>query len=170
MYKDVVGYEGKYKVSSDGLVLSVRTGKILKPIKMKSGYCYVHLCDGKCNTKLCKLHRVVAKAFIPNPNNLPQINHINGNKSDNRVENLEWCDAYHNMRHAINSGIMNTLGENNPSAKLTYNNVKYIRNTYVRGSSVFGTTALAKQFGVSNVLISKIVRGELWNNRKEGDV
>ena len=170
IYKDIVGYEGKYKVSDDGNVLSVRTGKLLSKIKMKSGYYYVHLCDGVHHTKLCKLHRVVAQAFIPNPNKLPQVNHKNGDKSDNSVDNLEWCDAFHNMQHAINTGLFNVVGEHNPSAKLNYNDVKHIREIYVKGSRKFGTNALAKEYNVSNVLIGKIVRYEIWKDRKKGDI
>lgn len=97
---DVVGYEGRYKVSNYGNVRSENwknTGvaKNLFLKKHNRGYLQVELMDkGKAKTYL--VHRIVAQAFIPNPNNLPQVNHINEDKTDNRVENLEWCTQREN--------------------------------------------------------------------------
>lgn len=103
IWKDITGYEGLYQISSEGRVKSLnynRTGKekILKAILDKYGYCFVILCK---NNKIKKysIHRLVAQAFIPNPDNLPQVNHINENKTDNRVENLEWCTAEYNHNY-----------------------------------------------------------------------
>lgn len=92
----IKGYEN-YSVSSEGRVRNDRTGKVLKCIYSGTGYCVVNLWD---KTPKCKtIHRLVAQAFIPNPDNLPQVNHINEDKSDNRVENLEWCTPKHNANH-----------------------------------------------------------------------
>ena len=165
--KNVVGYEGRYVVDDCGNVFSVKSNKYIAPIAMPSGYVYVHLFNGDGKGKLMRLHRVVAEAFIDNPCGLDQVNHINGDKADNKATNLEWCSQGENMAHAIRTGLFKVSGEDNPSAKLTWNTVKEIRREYVRGDRENGTRALGVKHGVSNVMISKIVRGECW---KEGDV
>ena len=174
--KDVCGYEGLYKVDENGNVFSVRNNKLLKRMMFPSGYEYVHLCNGKGKTKLFRVHRLVAEAFIPNPNDLPQVNHKDGNKLNNSVENLEWCTNLENMRHSVETGLRNIKGENNPSAKLTVKDVINIRKEYIPKSKEFGTVALARKYGVTNVMIGKIIRNECWIDpekslhRKAGDV
>ena len=113
IFKDVKGYEGLYQISNVGNVKSLgndktKKEKILKPAKNHKGYLFVGLCkQGK--QKNHYIHRLVAQAFIDNPNNLEQINHKNEIKTDNRVENLEWCTpkqnnnyGTHNQRSAAN--------------------------------------------------------------------
>lgn len=96
-YKDIKGFEGIYQISNYGNVISLKRGtpKALSLQTDQKGYLSVKLYNGS-NYKRYKIHRLVAESFIPNPNNYPQINHINENKSDNRVENLEWCDNKYN--------------------------------------------------------------------------
>lgn len=97
-FRDVVGYEDLYEVSNEGRVRNKNTGKVRKPHK-NSGYLVVILYkDGK--QKNCLVHRLVAKAFISNPNNYPQVNHIDENKLNNNVENLEWCSAQYNTEYS----------------------------------------------------------------------
>ena len=160
--KDVCGYEGLYKVDENGNVFSVRNNKLLKRMMFPSGYEYVHLCNGKGKTKLFRVHRLVAETFIPNPNNLPEVNHKDGDKLNNNVKNLEWCTNLENMRHSVETGLRNIKGENNPSAKLTVKDVINIRKEYIPKSKEFGTVALARKYGVSNVMIGKIIRYECW--------
>ena len=174
--KDVCGYEGLYKVDENGNVFSVRNNKLLKRMMFPSGYEYVHLCNGKGKTKLFRVHRLVAETFIPNPNNLPEVNHKDGDKLNNNVKNLEWCTNLENMRHSVETGLRNVKGENNPSAKLTVKDVINIRKEYIPKSKEFGTVALARKYGVTNVMIGKIIRNECWIDpekslhRKAGDV
>lgn len=110
IWKDIAGYEGLYQVSNLGRVksldkyipfngtISLRKGKILKQKTNKYGYKCLRLFKNGCGKWLIA-HRIVAQAFIPNPNNLPQVNHKDENKSNNLVENLEWCDAKYNMNY-----------------------------------------------------------------------
>lgn len=93
----ISGYDN-YSVSNKGRVRNDKSGRILKPRVGTSGYLQVNPCkDGKSQNK--SVHRLVAEAFIPNPKGLSEVNHINEDKTDNRVENLEWCDRQHNVHH-----------------------------------------------------------------------
>ena len=96
--KDVKGYEGLYAVTSCGKVWSYKNKKFLKPMTYKNGYLYVNLHKDK-KIKHCYIHRLVAMAYIPNPENLPQINHKDENKANNCLQNLEWCDAKYNINY-----------------------------------------------------------------------
>ena len=107
IWRPVVGYEGLYELSSYGRVRSLdrydnrnrfRKGHIMKQSYCSKGYLTIDLClNGK--VKKCLVHRLVAEAFLPNPDNLPQVNHKNEVKSDNCVDNLEWCDAKYNLNY-----------------------------------------------------------------------
>lgn len=94
LWKDVKGYEGIYQVSNMGNVKNVLKDRVLKPA-IKRGYYQIGL-RNKGTRKFYQLHRLVAQAFIPNNNNLPQVNHIDENKLNNHVANLEWCTASYN--------------------------------------------------------------------------
>ena len=102
-WRDVVGYEGRYQVSSMGRVKSlVRKGRkrerILKPAFNGCGYLIVNLCAGG-KRKMLRVHRLVCEAFHENHDDKPYVNHINENKTDNRAVNLEWCTAKENCNH-----------------------------------------------------------------------
>lgn len=115
-WRPVKGYEGLYEVSNLGQVRSFYSGeaKILKPYVDKDGYLCVHLHkNGKGYAK--KVHRLVASAFIPNIGDKPQVNHIDGDKTNNTVDNLEWVTSKENMHHAWETGLCKALkGENHP--------------------------------------------------------
>lgn len=97
IWKDVKGYEGLYVVSNLGRVKRVRSGRIRTQKIAKNGYCQVNLSKNN-QVKFYLVHRLVANAFIPNPNNLPQVNHKDENKTNNYIENLEWCtQSYNNL-------------------------------------------------------------------------
>ena len=103
IWKDIEGYEGLYQVSNMGRVKSLnyrRTGKeeILKGVDYGEGYLYVSLWkNGK--VKQCRINRLVAQAFLENPQNLPEVNHKNEDKNDNSIENLEWCSKSYNINY-----------------------------------------------------------------------
>ena len=97
IWKEIQGFEGLYAVSNKGRVRNLKNGKILKNVIDPHGYLRIKL--GRRNVR--RIHRLVALAFIPNPDNLPQINHIDEVKTNNNVENLEWVSASQNVRHSI---------------------------------------------------------------------
>lgn len=101
-WKDVSGYEGLYRISNSGKVYSCRRNKEMRPAD-SNGYFIVCLCKNS-NYKVKSVHRLVAEAFIPNTNNFNVVNHIDGNKKNNRVDNLEWCTQKQNVRHCISMG------------------------------------------------------------------
>ena len=111
-WKNVIGYEGLYEVSNIGNVKNVRRNTLLKLSKTNDGYIQVSLYKNGIRTGL-RVHRLVAEAFLPNPDGLPLVNHKNEDKSDNSVENLEWCTAKYNTNYghrtenAINTRVKN---------------------------------------------------------------
>lgn len=98
IWKDIEGYEGLYQISNLGRVKSLKTNKILKYCISKTGYAYSSLTKNKI-IKQKSVHRLVAKAFISNPDNLEEINHKDENKLNNNVNNLEWCSHKYNMNY-----------------------------------------------------------------------
>lgn len=107
IWKDIPGYEGFYQVSNYGKIKNIKLNKHRKQRKDKDGYLIVDLFYNK--PKTFKIHRLVALSFIPNPNNLSQINHIDGNKINNCDNNLEWCTPSSNSKHRIYTLNKNSL-------------------------------------------------------------
>lgn len=164
--KPVKDYEDFYLVSPDGRVFSLRNGsrEICKKIA-PNGYVTVRLFKhGKISQFY--LHRLVAQHFLSDDASDLEVNHINGVKTDNRVENLEWCTHAENMKHAKKLGLMKgppiKLGESNQTSKLTESQVKQIRFLSIVQRTP--QREIAKMFGVSKSLITPIVRGDIWRH------
>tara|TARA_R110000868_G_C10710495_1_gene749903 strand:+ start:219 stop:722 length:504 start_codon:yes stop_codon:yes gene_type:complete len=151
-----VGYEGLYKTSSLGRLWSMRLNRFLNPKPTKYGYIRVDITDNKGVEKSLPLHRLVALSFIPNPLNKKFINHKNGIKTDNRVENLEWCTILENTTHAFELGLRNGIrGEKSNLSKLTEKDVLEIRSLFVaiksyKKISVIYNTSLSNIYHIVN--------------------
>lgn len=165
IWKDIEGYDGFYQVSNLGRVRSwknARWGRCDKPHSLTlsnhaKGYTMVTL--GQYEKKT--VHRLVAEAFIPNPENKSQVNHINGNKADNRVKNLEWVTNQENRDHAVEHGL-HLKGEDCPQAKLTETDVLDIRAAHNLGC--FMQKELAEVWGVHPMTIKDIVNNITWKH------
>lgn len=159
-WRPVKGFE-EYAVSNTGLVM--RNGyivttpaggsyyaepRLLTPQVIKFGYLRVgfHTTRGRKNFLV---HQLVAKAFIPNPQNKPSVNHLDGDKFNNNVSNLEWCTQQENVRHAWEHGLANGRGSKSLCAKLTEDQVHDIRNNCIVGKSGASFGHFAKKYGVS---------------------
>lgn len=112
MLKPIPGYDGLYSASSDGFIFSHITNKPLKHRINSHGYCQVTLCSGKTK-KTFTVHKLVALCFVPNLFSKPQINHIDGCKTNNKPENLEWCTSSENIIHAASTGLAEQSLKNN---------------------------------------------------------
>ena len=164
IWKDVVGYEGRYQVSSMGRVKSlerkvrhwrggerIQKERILKPSNDRRGYLLVSLCDGE-KRKTFSVHRLVCQAFHENPDNKPQVNHINEIKTDNRACNLEWCTCKQNVNHGTRTE-RSAKSRSKPVGQYTLDGelVKIWQSPCEAG----------KQIGLSDSHISKVANGKL---------
>ena len=155
-----VSVSANYEASSDGHIRNKRTGLVLKEFLHKDGYLRTQF-DGKTRT----VHRVIAKAFTPVVEGKEFVNHIDGNKQNNRADNLEWCTRSENLTHAYAHGLKSCKGERNSRAKLSLEDVHFIRTTYKRGDKTHGAKALSKRFGVAPQTISAVISGQNWRNQ-----
>lgn len=160
----VKGYPG-YSVSSYGRVLSTKKGAfiILKWRKTYKGYFKTkpHKKDSEKQPQFF-IHRLVALAFIPNPKKYKQVNHIDCDKSNNHVSNLEWCDQQGNMAHAKENGLMKYIkGEDSHLAKVNELEVLQIRGKFKNG---YTAKMLAKEYGLKACSIYDIVNRRCWRH------
>ena len=168
---DVVGFEGIYQIGNQGTIRSIdrtvtrsnkqypKKGVVLKTFKNNRGYTTVWLYNNG-NKKYCLLHRIVAESWIKNPQNKPEVNHINGNKDDNRVINLEWVTKSENEKHSYMLGLKSAKGEKNGRAILTEDDVRQIRILY--GTGNYTQKELGKLYNIDYTNIGRIYKGKLW--------
>lgn len=154
-WKDVVGYAEILMISSSGRLFSKRTKKILSHVESRGYLQHVTRVGGRSGKAIClKLHRLVAEAFIENPDDKPEVNHKDGNKTNNRVENLEWCTGSENLIHAVKTGLLkNPSGLNHPSSVLTEKLILEIKKRKSTGK--ISNRQLAEIFLVSRETIRK---------------
>jgi HNH endonuclease/NUMOD4 motif len=150
--KTIPGFEGLYSVTKNGVVYSLpRKGRKLKILKavdnMKAGYLRVKL-SGNCKPKLYYIHQLVAMAYIPNPGNKPMVNHIDGVKTNNRLENLEWVTAQENHDHAFELGLY-------PEQKIRSSQKKEVYDLVQQGVPI---RVVAERYGMKRGGVRSLVR------------
>lgn len=163
MKAPVKGFEGLYEIDTNGQVYSIvqnqhRRKGLIKAYDNGRGYLKVNLYDqqGQCKKKY--VHRIVAEAFIPNPNGFKEVNHIDCNKHNCCISNLEWCDRKMNLAHSYANGKKRTC-ENHGSAKLNWKAVNDIR------SKELSQKEYAEKYHVAQSTISAIQQNRLWKVR-----
>ena len=146
-----------YEITMNGEIVNKKTGRILKTQPNGKGYLrFSLLIDGK--RKFFFVHRAVAEKYVPNPDNKPQVNHIDGNKANNHASNLEWVTNMENRQHAIKHGY-HTCGEKCSWAKLKQADVDYIRSHKEER-----VCDLAAKYGVKRKAISDVINGRSWKH------
>lgn len=175
VWKDIEGYEGIYQVSNLGRIKSLdrkvrsRWGLMKqKGIVLKSRICngYVLICLSKNGkNKDVSVHRVIAKSWVPGRTDAKnEVNHIDGDKTNNSVDNLEWCDRRHNIQHSIRIGLRTRQdGAGGYSAILTEKEVKEIRELKKNNPTISQPT-LGRMFGISKSEIGYILNRAVWKN------
>lgn len=176
-WKPIKGYEGKYAVSSEGRIKSLpyicngrwgkarMKGKVLQPVtNTHNGYQYICLVGDNRKKTTYRYHRVVAEAFVDNPEGKPCVNHKDGNKYNNHPSNLEWVTHSENTRHAYKNGLMNIpRGEECSHGKLRECEVHEIRIRHSRFKET-SKTETANDYGVSLSTISDILHRRTWRH------
>lgn len=152
----------EYIATRDGRIYSLRRDKYLSVRKGRAGYYLANLCIGaKCKT--ISVHRYIAEYFIPNPDNKPCVNHKNGIKTDNRVENLEWVTYKENSKHAFENHLVNTLrGIETHNGRFTDEDIKRIRTEYANGLG--SHYVFAKKYGVTRAAIQQILNRSTYKH------
>ena len=161
VWTEIEGFE-RYLISNYGRVWSKRGERVLKTWISNCGYELVGLTVNSKTTKV-SIHRLVAKHFIPNHNNKEQVNHIDGNKINNKAQNLEWSTQSENMRHANKNGLTrDRKGNNSFYHKVNEDDVLKIRKMYATGNYLM--REIAEMYGVTRHTIGKIIRRKNWKH------
>jgi hypothetical protein len=165
-WKDIKGFEGLYQISNEGQIRSLdrhvkgRNGLLKGSIKIQRKGLYPNITLFKNGEpKICNVHRLVALHFIDNPNNKPEVNHIDGNRENNHYLNLEWCTRKENALHST-TVLKKNVGNSSGTAILNEEQVKEIK--LLLGLTKMKLQEIGDLFGVSNHVIHKIKRGKNW--------
>ena len=153
VWKDVKGYEGLYQVSNLGRVKRATTGKVLKACKITGGYLGVTLYKNSIVSST-KIHRLVAQAFIPNNENKPQVNHIDEDKTNNVVSNLEWVTAKENSNHGTRNERIGKVISKSKSIPIIAINIKT-----GEFQEFYGSRECARQLGLHQSTITRVLQG-----------
>lgn len=161
----ILNYENLYEVSSFGQVRRLKKLNNLRP-GLSKGYYFVVL-SKDCKGKISKIHRLVALAFIPNPENKPYVNHKDGNKLNNKLENLEWCTDQENRTHASKLGLLKRERKKykNRKDRTLDMGIKLNRVQVLEIRALFGVLTqkeLAHQYGVGLTAIRRIKSRKTW--------
>lgn len=171
VYPNLPDSLNRFEISTHGRLKNSVTQHVYKQDILSSGYCSVRVTLGSRKNKMhILIHKAVAYTFLNNDNNYPEVNHKDGNKTRNYVNNLEWCTSHDNQQHKYDTGLFDTNkinGENNGASKLTWDDVTYIRQNYIKGSREFGAHAMAKKFSVSHPTILSVIRYETWISQND---
>lgn len=166
IWRNVKDYEDYFLVSCKGRIFSKRSGKILKPHTGKSGYVTISTkIGGRKGKTICfRIHRLVAEAFIDNPESKPYVNHIDSNRSNNQALNLEWVTAKENWHHGKKHGSINIfLAASKQNSikerKLKKQDIQYIRANYTPFCHHNGARALGRKFSVDKQRILDVISG-----------
>ncbi len=151
-----------YYVTEDGRVIGKRFNKPMKPFIHHRGYYQLSLWINKKSFTF-RIHRLVAECYLPNPSNLPEVDHRDCNKLNNHVDNLEWVTGQENMDRAKNNGLY-LNGIKNHKSKLTEEQVNWIRDNYIPRDKKFGCRPLSRKFNVSSTIISFIINNKNWTH------
>ena len=155
------GIETRYIVTIQGNVYNSENMHKLMPATMPNGYQKVLIYYNSGKRKQVSIHRLVANAFIPNPNNLPQVNHIDGNKKNNNIDNLEWVTGSENIKHAFNTGLKHAAkGQDCTFAKTTDENVRRICEELVENELT--PPQIAKKYSVYRKTVILILQRKQW--------
>lgn len=159
-----------FEVSDDGQLRNVNTGTIYKQHINKEGYSQVCVSlGGRNKKKVFKIHKAVAESFIENPENKNTVNHIDGNKKNNAYNNLEWATLSENIKHAFDTGLnKQKKGSDSDYAKLSEDNVKYIREHYIPYDLEYGTRGLGRKFNVHHETIRDVIYNNTYKNNMAG--
>lgn len=158
--RPVVGYEGIFSITESGDVYSHRTNRFLVQGTLHNGYkCISSKIGGRNGRCIClRVHRMVADAYIENPENKPFVNHIDGCKTNNHVSNLEWCTAKENSRHAYIIGLYDTDAVRNAARAqrfLSDEDLDRIREIYIPHDRIFGARSISRQLGICHTAITR---------------